>query len=502
MAHNVIWQYLAGGVLAGGAVVATVAFIGAPDPSGPAPEDQAAGEPAQMPVETDSGSNTETAVIAATVQENAAPPVAQEEPETSPPEPTPVAPEIVAPQFTTIRIEPDGNSIIAGSATPDQDVAILVARQEIARISADANGQFVALFDISPSDQPRGMQLLTDPDGAAVLSAEIYLIEPFGVTPPPIEPQTEATDQNSEQVAAATITDDADEPEVSNATEEPEIITEMADDVAADVTEPDGDIATITEPETPVIADQQLAAIVPNADPPEPAQPAVSPDLDQSEDQQVAEPTTETEIVQNVPPETEVDTAPDPVTEPDAPAILAADADGVRVVQPSGASPDVMSNVALDTITYDPSGDVSLAGRAQSEGFVQVYLDNTPITTSRINQDGRWRTDLPQVDTGVYTLRVDEIAIDGTVVSRIETPFKREEAETVAEVMAQDVQNEDFQVAVRTVQPGNTLWAIARDQYGDGVMYVHVFEANRDLIRDADLIYPGQIFRLPEMDDK
>ena len=48
-----------------------------------------------------------------------------------------------------------------------------------------------------------------------------------------------------------------------------------------------------------------------------------------------------------------------------------------------------------------------------------------------------------------------------------------------------------------TVQPGFTLWRIARDNLGDGVMYVQVFEANKDQIRDPDLIYPGQVFTLP-----
>jgi nucleoid-associated protein YgaU len=48
-----------------------------------------------------------------------------------------------------------------------------------------------------------------------------------------------------------------------------------------------------------------------------------------------------------------------------------------------------------------------------------------------------------------------------------------------------------------TVQPGFTLWAIARDRFGDGVLYVQVFEANRDRISDPDLIFPGQVFTLP-----
>ena len=51
-----------------------------------------------------------------------------------------------------------------------------------------------------------------------------------------------------------------------------------------------------------------------------------------------------------------------------------------------------------------------------------------------------------------------------------------------------------------TVQKGFTLWAIATDRFGDGTQYVRVYEANRDLIRDPDLIYPGQVFAIPEDD--
>ena len=48
-----------------------------------------------------------------------------------------------------------------------------------------------------------------------------------------------------------------------------------------------------------------------------------------------------------------------------------------------------------------------------------------------------------------------------------------------------------------TVQPGFTLWRIAKEQFGEGIMYVQVYEANKAKIRDPDLIYPGQVFTLP-----
>ena len=53
-------------------------------------------------------------------------------------------------------------------------------------------------------------------------------------------------------------------------------------------------------------------------------------------------------------------------------------------------------------------------------------------------------------------------------------------------------------VRLLTVQPDTTLWGIARDTYGSGLLFVRIFEANRDKIRDPHWIYPGQIFTLPD----
>jgi len=182
--------------------------------------------------------------------------------------------------------------------------------------------------------------------------------------------------------------------------------------------------------------------------------------------------------------------------DPPQQAVLLSDESGVRVLQPPAATeapPEVMSSVALDAITYSDQGNVVLSGRAQGDGFVRVYLDNQPVASSQIAPDGGWRSDLPQVDTGVYTLRVDEMDSDGTVMSRVETPFKREDRTLV------DGQEKTAQTArAVTVQPGNTLWEISRDRYGEGPMYVRIFEANRARIRDPDLIYPGQIFTVPQ----
>jgi nucleoid-associated protein YgaU len=175
---------------------------------------------------------------------------------------------------------------------------------------------------------------------------------------------------------------------------------------------------------------------------------------------------------------------------PRPPAVLLSTPRGVEALSTAPIAP---GDVALDSISYDDEGDVLLSGRGSTAAFVRIYLDNTPVTTSRIREDGRWRVQLPEVDTGTYTLRIDQIDSRGQVLARVESPFLRESAAVLERVVAAD----GGAVSSVTIQPGNTLWGISRERYGDGMQYVRIYDANKERIRDPDLIYPGQIFDLP-----
>ena len=47
------------------------------------------------------------------------------------------------------------------------------------------------------------------------------------------------------------------------------------------------------------------------------------------------------------------------------------------------------------------------------------------------------------------------------------------------------------------IKKGDTLSAIAKQFYGKPNDYPKIFEANREVIKDANLIYPGQKIRIP-----
>lgn len=61
------------------------------------------------------------------------------------------------------------------------------------------------------------------------------------------------------------------------------------------------------------------------------------------------------------------------------------------------------------------------------------------------------------------------------------------------------VDTPEREAVFHTVERGDTLSKIAKEQYGDAMKYPLIFEANRPMLKDPDLIYPGQVLRIPSL---
>ena len=157
-------------------------------------------------------------------------------------------------------------------------------------------------------------------------------------------------------------------------------------------------------------------------------------------------------------------------------------------------APDKLESVgnqrlALTVVDYDDRGAIRLTGEAPPGVPVRIYVDNVPSALVIGNSKGDWITTLDQgLPAGDYTLRLDQLDAEGQTVARLETPLTR---------VAQPPNEGSAQVDYVVVQPGNSLWRIARRLSGDGFNYVYIFEANEAQIRDPDVIYPGQVFEVP-----
>lgn len=166
---------------------------------------------------------------------------------------------------------------------------------------------------------------------------------------------------------------------------------------------------------------------------------------------------------------------------------------GTRILQ----EPDRADRIAmpeglnLGKVDYDDKGNLEMSGNGVPDAELRAYVDGVYAGRARADAQGQWRI-MPETEIapGLHVLRVDHVDSSGVVLARIELPFARVAPSSV-EVTTDQV----------IVQPGNSLWRIARRTYGRGISYTTIYEANRDRIRDPDLIYPGQVFELPDLPD-
>ncbi len=114
---------------------------------------------------------------------------------------------------------------------------------------------------------------------------------------------------------------------------------------------------------------------------------------------------------------------------------------------------------------------------------------------------------LHDLDLGIDGLKVD--FDDRTVTLRGAAPTQeaREKAilaagntEGVARVDDQmTVEAPEPEATMYTVKSGDSLSKIAKEVYGDPMKFPEIFEANRPMLTDPNLIYPGQVLRIPNL---
>lgn len=211
--------------------------------------------------------------------------------------------------------------------------------------------------------------------------------------------------------------------------------------------------------------------------------------------------------------------------------------------EPAAAQPETAAKpaklVSIDSVDYDTNGNIVFSGQGDQGNTARIYVDNAIIGDAPVGADGRWSfSGTTSVAPGNHTLRVDGLDAEGKVVNRVEVPFFREDQSKVAEAAPAETTATKTEEPASTataeqpaasqpeatapaaeetaaapapakpkqgrvvIQPGNNLWHISRVLYGSGAKYTMLYEANKDQIRDPDRIYPGQVFKTPDVAPK
>jgi hypothetical protein len=229
----------------------------------------------------------------------------------------------------------------------------------------------------------------------------------------------------------------------------------------------------------------------------------------------------------------------------EAPPALAATESkpAATAAEPSGPpSPGTNPVPSFDLARIEVTGDAVIAGRAAPGAIVDLLRDGERLDRAVADASGQFVMVLSHLPAGSYELTLSARLPDGTVTSSkqgvavtvndmgtnsraaqsraeyfpetasqarapsqpLRTAKTQEsavlqpaQATPVSSASDEGVSSPAVAPRTRVVSRGDSLWRISRITYGDGTRYAIVYRANRDRIRDPNLIQPGQILVLP-----
>jgi nucleoid-associated protein YgaU len=213
-------------------------------------------------------------------------------------------------------------------------------------------------------------------------------------------------------------------------------------------------------------------------------------------------------------------------------ALVTPDKPTVVLSQPESPKP-TPGTVIAEAVEIESGGKFHASGRARPGGTVRLYLNEALIASATAAADGRFAFTINEgISPGNYRVRMDEVdPKSGAVHARAEVPFNvtanditgssvtaraaaakppgiaAVEQPQLAAAGATVLSDEGPPTAVvvpkiltTKVSRGDSLWRISQLSYGLGTRYATIYKANREQIRNPNLIYPGQIFVIPNRD--
>ena len=206
-------------------------------------------------------------------------------------------------------------------------------------------------------------------------------------------------------------------------------------------------------------------------------------------------------------------------------ALVTPDKPTVVLSQPAAAKP-AAGTVVVETVEIERGGKFHVSGQARPGAGLRLYLNDSFITSVTAGTEGRFAVTINEgVAPGNYRVRVDEASGSGTVRARAEVPFTAPDITASVPVQASASKRPEAanaqlpqlaaagtaivpdsassstvvvpKVTTTTVSRGDSLWRLSQLSYGAGTRYAVIYKANKEQIRNPNLIYPGQILVLP-----
>ena len=142
--------------------------------------------------------------------------------------------------------------------------------------------------------------------------------------------------------------------------------------------------------------------------------------------------------------------------------------------------------LSLDIAEYLDEDSLMLTGRTKPNAKVKLFFSDNFMKDSISDNRGVWKIELKNFEFTDNNLIVTT-EIEGQKI-KLKTKIFEKKIDP----------NFIFEKEV-IVKNGNSLWRIARKTLGGGVYYSEIYKSNMKEIENPDLIFPGQVFNIPNL---
>ena len=148
------------------------------------------------------------------------------------------------------------------------------------------------------------------------------------------------------------------------------------------------------------------------------------------------------------------------------------------------ADPSLPPKVTIRMIDALADNRMAVSGFRQGQGNIAVLIDQMPVSVTISPEGYLAETDIPDKDQ--FPVKVTMTDDDDQLLASARIILSKAKLD---ETLSGN--------ALVVVQKGDALWRIAYRTYGKGIRYVDIYSSNAGEIENPDLIYPDQIFIIP-----
>jgi nucleoid-associated protein YgaU len=148
--------------------------------------------------------------------------------------------------------------------------------------------------------------------------------------------------------------------------------------------------------------------------------------------------------------------------------------------------------IYIGTLSWSTKNILQIKGKSNGGAAVTGSFAGQSFADVSLDEQGNWSTKIsvPATQSGMALIQANLMDVDNSLILSTQVDL---------DLAQLDVGLDGSEMVI--IRKGDMLWRIAYRTYGSGIRYLDILKRNARQINNPDLIYPAQVFALPDADE-